>query len=306
VTQPTVDTPAAGSTARPATFVLAAIASVQIGAAIATRLFPEVGPVGTVTLRLVTAAVILLAACRPRVRGLPRAHLLLVTGFGLVLGAMNLAFYAALDRIPLGVAVTLEFTGPLALAVIGSRRARDLIWIGLGALGVVLLTGGGSTLLDGSLDPVGVALALIAAAGWAGYILLSQRVGAVLPGLHGLALALTVSALAVAPWGITTAGGALVRPHVLLVGAAVGVLSSALPWALELVALRSLATSTFGVLMSLEPAVAALAGLGLLHERLSALQTAAITLTCLASAGAAWDATPAGPPTATPAEATVR
>ena len=279
---------------QPALLVLAAIASVQIGAAVAKQLFTALGASGTVLVRLVTAAVLLLAVTRPRLRGIPRRHLGLVAGFGLVVGLMNLAFYAALARIPLGIAVTVEFAGPLAVAVIGSRRLRDLLWAALAAIGVLLLTGGGAALLDGSLDPLGVALAAAAAAGWAGYIVLSQRVGAVLPSVQGLALAVAVAAVAVAPVGIATAGGALLQPRLLLIGAVVGVLSSALPWALEMVALRSLTAATFGVLMSLEPAVAAVAGFAVLHERLTVPQIVAIAVTCAASAGAAGSAAGAG------------
>jgi inner membrane transporter RhtA len=275
------------SPTRPTVFVLGAVASVQVGAALAKQLFPAVGSAGAVTLRLVAAAALLVAVARPSVRRLERAQLRPLLAFGVVLAVMNLAFYGALERIPLGVAVTIEFSGPLAVAALGFRRARDLTWVALAALGVVLLTGGGAALLSGDLDPVGVALAGAAAVCWAGYILLSQRVGAVLPSLHGLALALCVAAVAVVPVGVMTAGTALLDPRLLAIGAGVGILSSALPWALEMVALRSLPAATFGVLMSLEPAVAAIAGLILLREWLTPLQVAAIGLTCVASAGAA-------------------
>jgi len=273
--------------------ILVAVSSVQIGAALAKHLFPLLGPSGTVAVRLVTAAGVLLAIARPRVRGVRRRHLVLVCGFGVVLAVMNLSFYASLQRIPLGVSVTVEFAGPLAVAVLGSRRPRDLLWAALAGSGVVVLTGGGTALTDGSLDPLGVGFALSAAACWAGYIVLSQRVGAVLPSLQGLALAITVAAVLAMPVGVATAGRALLRPDLLAMGAAVGLLSSAVPWGLEFVALRSLSQATFGVLMSIEPALAALAGFVLLHEKLSAPQLVGMTLICLASAGAAVQGSPA-------------
>jgi inner membrane transporter RhtA len=241
--------------------VVGAVVSVQVGAALAKHLFPAVGSAGSVALRLVAAALVVVVVARPRVRGVPGRHLALAAGFGLLLGSLNLTFYAALERVPLGVAVTLEFAGPLSVAVLGSRRVHDLLWVTLAGSGVVLLTGGGRALVDGSLDPLGVGLALLAGAGWAGYIVVNQQVGAAFPGMDGLAIALAVAALVVAPLGIGTAGSALLRPEVLVLGAAVGILSSALPWALETVALRGMSTATFGVLMSLEPAGAALAGL---------------------------------------------
>lgn len=267
--------------------VLASVASVQVGAALAKQVFPLVGPAGTVTIRTATAALVCLLVVRPRLRAVPRAHLRLAATLGLLLVALNLTFYASIARVPLGVAVTLEFAGPLAVAVVCTRRPRDLLWAALAACGVVLLTGGGRALLDGSLDPLGVALALLAGVGWAGYIVINQRVGAVLPGFGGLAVAFVVAALAVLPVGIVTAGADLLRPQVLAVGALVGVLSSALPAALEMAALRALPTATFGVLMSLEPVGAALAGLAVLGERLGAVQVAAIGVVCVASAGAA-------------------
>ncbi len=275
------------SPARATVAVLGSIASVQIGAALATHLFPVLGIPGTVTVRLLAATALLVAFTRPDVRAVTRSRLRLLVAFGTVLALMNLAFYYAIDRIPLGIVVTIEFAGPLAVAVFGRRRRRDLVWAALAAVGVVLLTGGGRALFNGDLDPLGVALALAAAVGWASYILLSQRVGSALPGIQGLALALAVAALLITPVGVVTAGTELLRPGALLLGAAVGALSSALPWGLEMVALQSLPAATFGVLMSLEPAVAALAGLVLLHQTLTPVQAAAIAVICLASAGAA-------------------
>jgi inner membrane transporter RhtA len=282
--KPVIET---GSTTRTVGLVLVAVSSVQVGAALAKHLFPILGSAGTVAVRMVTAALLLVALARPRLRGIRRSQLSLIGAFALVLVVMNLSFYAALERIPLGVAVTVEFAGPLAVAVLGSRRPRDLLWVGMAALGVVVLTGGGTAFTDGSLDLLGVGFALTAATCWAGYIVLSQRVGAVLPSLHGLALAIGVAAVVVIPIGIASAGRELLRPDLLAMGAAVGLLSSAVPWGLEFVALRSLSSATFGVLMSTEPAVAALAGYLLLHEELSALQVTGMALICVASAGAA-------------------
>jgi inner membrane transporter RhtA len=239
---------------------------------------------------MATAAVVLLLVARRPLHRLPAGSARLVVAFGLVLAAMNLSFYLALDRIPLGVAVTVEFIGPLAVAVAGSRRPRDLVWALLAAVGVLLLTGGGRALLSGSLDPLGVLCAALAGACWAAYILLNQRVGAAVPGVHGLAVAMTTGTLALLPVGVATAGSRLLEPHLLLAGAAVGLLSSAIPYTLELAALRSLPTATFGVLMSLEPAVAALAGRVVLGERLSPAQVVAVVLVCAASAGATWSA----------------
>jgi inner membrane transporter RhtA len=194
---------------------------------------------------------------------------------------MNLSFYAALDRIPLGITVTLEFTGPLAIAVAGSRRASDLVWVGLAAAGILLLSP-----LRGSLDALGVALALIAGCFWAAYIVLAARVGRAFPGGHGLALAMAVATVLLVPIGLAGGGEALARPELLAIGLGVAVLSSAVPYSLELEALRRIRTETFGVLMSLEPAVAALVGLVALGQELSATEVVAIALVVAASAGA--------------------
>jgi inner membrane transporter RhtA len=274
----------------PVLLVIGGVVSVQLGAAVAKGLFPALGPAGTVLVRIATAAVLLLVLARRPLHRLPAGAARVVVPFGLVLAAMNLAFYLALDRIPLGVAVTVEFIGPLSVAVAGSRRPRDLVWALLAAVGVLLLTGGGRALLSGSLDPLGVLCAALAGACWAGYILLNQRVGAAVPGVHGLAVAMAVGTVALLPVGVAAAGSRLLDPHLLLAGAGVGLLSSAIPYTLELAALRSLPTATFGVLMSLEPAVAALAGRVLLGERLSPAQVLAVVLVCAASAGATWSA----------------
>jgi inner membrane transporter RhtA len=259
--------------------VLGGIVSVQLGAAVAKQIFPDVGPAGAVLLRLGVGAVILAAVARPRA-DVVRGHLGLALAFGAVLAGMNLSFYAALTRIPLGAAVTIEFLGPLVLAVATSRRRRNVGWALLAGVGVAALSWEGG----GGLDPVGVGFALLAGVGWAGYILLSQRLGAAAPGLAGLAVAVAAGAVVAAVPGIAQGGAHLLEPRILLFGAAVGLLSSAVPYALEFLALRRLAAATFGILMSLEPAVAAAAGLLVLGEGLRPVQVAGIVAVCVASA----------------------
>jgi inner membrane transporter RhtA len=267
--------------------VVGAVSSVQLGAALAKSIFDEVGSGGAVFLRVLFAAVVLALLWRPRVRGLDRRELWLVLLFGLSLAGMNFSIYSAIDRIPLGVAVTFEFIGPLGVAVFGSRRRLDLVWVVLAATGILLLSDFGG----GSLDGLGVAFALIAGGFWAAYILLSARVGQVFPGGDGLALAMIVAVVPLAPVGIAQGGSDLLVPWILAVGFAAGMLSSALPYTLELEALRRLPTGVFGVLMSLEPAVAALAGFVILGEDLLAREVVAILLVVAASAGAARGAT---------------
>ena len=271
----------------PTALVLVAVTSVQFGAALAKSLFDEIGSGGTVFLRVLFAAIVLALIWRPRIAGHDTKDLRLALVFGLVLAGMNLAFYASLERIPLGIAVTFEFVGPLGVAVFGSRKPLDLLWVALAAAGILLLSGFGGSDLDG----LGVALALLAGGFWAAYILLSARVGQVFPGGAGLALAMLVATVPLAPVGIADAGGDLLVPSVLALGAAVGVMSSAIPYTLELEALRRLPVEVFGVLMSLEPAVAALAGFVVLGEELAARELAAILLVVAASAGASRGAT---------------
>ena len=220
-----------------------------------------------------------MAIWRPRLAG----DLRLAGAFGVALGLMNWSFYEAIARIPLGVAVTIEFTGPLLVAVIGSRRPLDLVWIALAAAGIVLLVDPGG----GSLDPVGVGFALAAAACWMAYIYLSKRTGAAFPGGSGLAIAMAVGALIVLPAGVIQADGALAEPELLGSALVVALLSSVLPYSLELEALRRLPESVFGVLMSLDPAVAALVGFVLLRQDLGARDVLAIAMVVVASAGAA-------------------
>jgi inner membrane transporter RhtA len=270
----------------PTLLVLCAVASVQFGAALAKSLFDEVGVGGTVFLRVLFAAVILAAVWRPAVVGRSRSDWRLVAAFGLVLAAMNLAFYQSLERIPLGVAVTFEFVGPLGVAIAGSRRALDVAWVVLAAAGIVLLSDFGTA----DLDRLGVALALVAGGFWAAYILLSVRVGRAFPGGGGLALAMVVAAAMLVPVGVADAGGELLVLWILAVGAAVAVLSSAIPYTLEMEALRRLPAGVFGVMMSTEPAVAALAGFILLGEGLATRELVAILLVVTASAGAARNA----------------
>jgi inner membrane transporter RhtA len=267
----------------PTVLVVGAVASVQFGAAIAKSLFDEIGAGGTVFLRVATAAIVLTLIWRPRIAGHSRRAAWLAVLFGLSLAGMNFAFYNALDRIPLGIAVTFEFVGPLGVAVYGSRRALDLVWVALAAAGILLLSDFGGADLDG----LGVALALLAGAFWAAYILLSARVGEVFPGGGGLALAMILASVLLAPVGVADAGSELLVPWILAAGTAVGLLSSAIPYSLELEALRRLPAGVFGVLMSLEPALAALAGFVVLGEDLAAREVVAILLVVAASAGAA-------------------
>jgi inner membrane transporter RhtA len=270
-----------------ALLVLGGIVSVQVGAAVAKQLFGVVGPAGAVLLRLAVGAVILAAVARPTA-AVVRRNLGLALAFGAVLAAMNLSFYASLARIPLGAAVTIEFLGPLVLAVVSSRRRADIAWALLAGFGVAAVSWEGT----GALDAVGVALALAAGAGWAGYILLSQRLGAAAPGLTGLAVAVAAAAVVAAGPGIAQGGARLLEPRILALGIAVGVLSSAVPYALEFLALRRLPAGTFGILMSLEPAVAALTGLLLLGEGLRLVQVAGIVVVCVASAAVTAGAPP--------------
>jgi inner membrane transporter RhtA len=253
---------------------------VQCGSAAATTLFDQVGPAGAVLYRLLFAAAILLAIWRPGALEAGRDGLLLAAAFGATLAAMNFCFYESLDRIPLGVAVTLEFIGPMLVGLFGSRRALDLLWVACAAAGVVLLTGP-----SGSASAAGIAFALLAGGFWAAYILLSARVGRVFSGGRGLALAMAIGTVLMVIPGTVAAGGDLLDPGAAAVGAATAVLSSVIPYSLELEALRRIAVGTFGVLMSLEPAFAALIGLIALDQGLSGVEVGGIALVIVASAG---------------------
>ncbi|MFF4213394.1 DMT family transporter [Streptomyces sp. NPDC001796] len=266
----------------PVGLVLAGGVSVQFGGALAVSLMPRAGALGVVTLRLVVAAIVLLLVCRPRLRGHSRADWGTVVVFGITMAAMNGLFYQAVARIPLGPAVTLEVLGPLALSVLASRRAVNVVWAALALAGVFLLGGGGF----GDLDPAGVAFALSAGAMWAAYIVFSARTGRRFPQADGLALAMAVAAVLFVPLGIAESGTRLLVPVTIGLGAAVAMLSSVLPYTLELLALRRLPASTFAILMSLEPALAATAGFLILGQSLTATQTVAIALVIAASMGA--------------------
>ena len=262
--------------------VVVGLACQEVGASLAVLLFPQVGALGMVLLRLVFSAALLLIIARPSLRGHRRSAWLSVLGFGLVLVLMNGLFYLALARLPLGVTVTIEVLGPLVLSIVASRRASAWLWALLAFAGVLALAGGGWD----RLDPVGVLFALGAAASWALYILSASRVGREFPRLDGLALAMTAGAIIALPFGITSAGAALLNPQLLALGAAVAVLSSTIPYALELIALRRLPAAVFAILMSLSPATASLAGWLLLGQALSWLELAGMTLVIIASIGA--------------------
>ncbi|GGU93363.1 membrane protein [Streptomyces litmocidini] len=273
---------AAGRRLGPVALVVAGGLSVQFGSAVAVLLMPRAGALGVVTLRLVLAAAVLLIACRPRVRGYGRADWGTVVAFGTAMAGMNILFYQAADRIPLGAAVTLEVLGPLILSVAASRRLVNLLWAGLALGGVVLLGGGGFD----RLDPLGAAFALAAGAMWATYIVFSARTGRRFPQADGLALAMAFGAVLSLPFGITEAGGGLLVPSTIGLGLVVALMSSVLPYTLELLALRRLPAPTFAILMSLEPAIAATAGFLVLDQALSGTDALAIALVVAASMGA--------------------
>jgi inner membrane transporter RhtA len=261
--------------------VISGIVSVQVGAAIAKNLFDLVPPTAMVWLRLITSAVILLLVARPRLAGHSGRDWLIVLGFGVSLMTMNWAIYQSFARIPLGIAVTIEFLGPLTVAVIGSRRFTHLIWVVLAAMGVALLG-----VSRASLTLAGVGFALLAALGWAFYILLSAQTGRRWPGISGLAIASMVGAIALAPPAIAEAGSQMLNSTVLMLGLAIGLLSSVIPYSFELIALRRIPPRVFSILMSLEPAVAALAAMILLGEFLSLVQWLAMACVVIASIGA--------------------
>lgn len=297
--------------APPAMLVLAGIVSVQLGAGLAARLFAELGPAGVAGLRLWWSGLIVaLAGGRPAVRAVravlaDRAwrDLAVVVAFGVVLGVMNFSIYQSFARIPLGVAVTIEFLGPLVVAVASSHRLLDGAWVVLAAAGVLLLTQGGAgeagsasgaggaaragPVLGLSTEAAGIAFALVAAAGWAAYILLSRATGRRFSGSSGLVIAMVVAAAVVTGPALRAAGPAFSQPGMLADGLAIGLLSSVVPYRLELEALRRLPARVFGILMSLEPAVAALIGLALLGEALAARQWLAVAMVVIACGGAA-------------------
>lgn len=265
----------------PPLLVLASIASVQVGSAVARTLFGDLGAAGVTLLRLSIAALVLAAVFRPRIRQWSAAAWRAAALLGLVMAGMNLIFYLSLRTVPLGTAVTVEFMGPLLLALVQTRRLLEACWAVLAAAGVALLgvdPSGGAPL-------GGLALALIAGLCWAGYIVLSARLGRLVPGTGGLGVSLAVAALVVLPFGIPGAAAVVDRPILLVGGAAVALLSSVVPYGLEINALRHIPTRVFGVLMSLEPAAAAIAGLLVLHQRLGIREIVALVLVSLASLG---------------------
>nr|WP_237707538.1 EamA family transporter [Serinicoccus profundi] len=269
-------------TRHPVTLVLLAVVSVQFGGALAATLLPMVGVVGSVALRLTLATALLWAFVRPRVRGRSAADWGVVALFALALTSMNLAFYGSLARLPIGVAVTIEFLGPLALAAVLSRRLRDAVAV-LAALAGVVLISEALTTPWAELDLLGILLAATAGACWAAYIVLSRRTGARFEGLDGIAICMALGAVVTLPMGLLTAGSALWAPEALLRGLGIALLSSAVPYSLELLALRHLRSGTFGVLLSLEPAAAALAGLLVLGQVLTATQLVGMVLVVVAS-----------------------
>ena len=280
----------------PSVLVLTGVVSVQVGAGLAARLFTQIPPAAVTALRLWTAAALMaVAGARPLrqnlaalVRRRSWRDAAVVAAFGLTLAVMNFSIYQAFSRIPLGIAVTIEFLGPLAVAVATSRRLIDLLWVALAGAGVALLTGTGNPAGGGhGIDLVGLAFALLAGASWAAYIILSRATGRRFPGASGLTIAMLVAAVVIVPVGVTAGRGALLRPGILATGLAIGLLSSIIPYTLELEALRRVPARVFGIWMSLEPAVAALVGLVMLGQALAVSEWAAIVCVMVACAGAA-------------------
>jgi inner membrane transporter RhtA len=270
----------------PTALVMLGIVSVQVGSALAKHLFSAVGSFGTVALRLFFAAAVLMPLWRPSLR-MNRRTWTVVLGYGVILGLMNLCFYLALARLPLGIAVTIEFLGPLAVALAGSRRWLDAFWAVLAAGGVVLLMEG-----RGDLNLVGILFALAAGTCWGLYILVGAALGRHTTEGNGLALGMAVAALVAAPFGVADSGTALIQPWVLVAGLGVALLSSVIPYSLDLEALRKIPPRVFGILMSLEPAMAALIGLVVLQESLHWSQWIAVLCVVAASAGATRRARP--------------
>ncbi|MDJ0705754.1 MAG: EamA family transporter [Leptolyngbyaceae cyanobacterium MO_188.B28] len=265
----------------PTSLVLVSMGSIQLSTAIAKSSFDAVGPMAMLFLRMSLAAVMLFILWRPRPTEEIRAHYRLIILFGLALAAMNACFYYSLVYIPLGVAVTLEFVGPLGVALFNSRRRMDLLWVLLASVGIILL----SPFEGSALDPVGVALALLAGGFWAAYILLTARTGRVFQGSEGLTLGLATASVILLPWGLGSAGWALIQPNILFVGFWVA-LFSAVTYSLELEALKRLPVNIFGVLMSLEPAIATLLGFIILGEVLALREMTAVLLVTIAAIGA--------------------
>lgn len=267
----------------------AAMVSVTIGATFAKLLFPVVGAVGIAGLRIGLGAVMLLVVLRPWRRRVPRSLRLGVVIYGITLGLMNMLIYQAFARIPIGLAVAIEVTGPLGVALVGSRRMSDLGWLALAVIGLTLLV---PRIGEAVLDPVGVAFALASGLCWALYILAGKHVAATL-GSDAVAWGMLISAVVFVPVALGQAGPALVSPHVLMIGIAIALLSSALPYSLEMKAMQRLPAAAFGLLASASPAVAALSGFVVLGERLTLSQWGAIAFVMAASAGCALTVRPA-------------
>lgn len=274
--------PAAALQKHPVGLVLVAVLSVQFGGALAATLLPLVGVAGSVLLRMLLAAVIMLAVIRPRWRGRSPQDWVTVVLFAAALTAMNLCFYASLQRLPIGVAVTIEFLGPLLLAAATSRRGRDVLAVILALAGVVLISEA-ATVPWAQMDLAGIGLAAAAGGFWACYIVLSGRTGTRFEGLDGMAITLTIASVAMLPLGVVQAGTSLLEGEVILRGLGIALLSSAIPYSLELLALRRLSAGVFGVLLSLEPAAAALAGLLVLSQTLTLVQVAGMVMVVCAS-----------------------
>ena len=279
----------------PSALVVTGIFSVQFGAGLAARLFAQIPPAAVTGLRLWTAAAVMaVAGARPlrtTLSALMRGHawrdVAVVAGFGLTLAVMNFSIYQSFARIPLGIAVTVEFLGPLGVAVASSRRLLDVLWIGLAGTGVVLLAQGGRQVAGGPGEvTIGLAFALLAALSWAAYILLSKATGQRFAGSTGLTIASLVAAVVIPPVGVTAGGTALLRPGIVLTGLGIGLLSSIIPYSLEMEALRRIPPRVFGIWMSLEPAVAALVGLVLLGQALAVREWVAMGCVMIACAGA--------------------
>lgn len=267
----------------PTGLLLLAIISVQFGSALAKSLFAELGPWGVVSLRVSFSTLILFTLWRLKWHSQIRQNFKLIVAFGIVFAMMNSCFYAAIDRIPLGIAIALEFTGPLGLAILKSQRWLDGLWALLAAIGIILLT----PLSGATVDGWGVILALLAGIFWALYIVLSAKVGQRLAGIEGLAWALAVSSVILLPIGIIQAGSALLNPKLLLMGAGVAMLSTTLPYSFEMMALREIPIKVFGIMLSIEPMVGVIAGFLILQETLSVRSLIACTLVCIAAAGSA-------------------
>lgn len=295
---------ATGAQPRPSTpaalLVLAAVVCQQAGAALAVSVFPATGPLGLAALRLVFSAVVLLAVARPRLRGHSAAAWSAALGLGVSLAAMNSLIYGAIARLPLGTAITLEVLGPLILSVAVSRKVRSLLWAAMALAGVALLGRGAPA----ELDAAGVCFALGAAAAWAAFILCNAKAGAMFRRFDGLALGMAIGAAVSLPGALWTAGPALVQPGILALGLAVALLSSAVPYAMEMVALRRIPAAVFSVLTCISPAVAAVAGLVLLGQQLNWTQGAAIALVVAAAIGAVRGAAPQRKPAPRDVEAT--